>query len=236
MKNIEPAFEFREDDAMPVGYQHIDCHMIFDVKITLERKARYVAGGHQTEPTKDVTFASVVTIDSIRIAFLVAALNDLDVLSADISAAYLNAKTSERVYTTAGKEFGPGKEGRPVVITRALYGLRGSGKAWRDHMASTLRDFGYTSCKADPDVWMRAKTKPDGFQYWSYVLVYTDDLLVIDHEPQVVMDYMASRYTLKPGSVKEPDSYLGTQVSKFYIDGAEDPEKPRWAMSSETYV
>jgi hypothetical protein len=236
MKNIEPAFEFRDDDVMPVGYQHIDCHMIFDVKITLERKARYVAGGHQTEPTKEITFASVVTRDSIRIAFLVAALNDLEVLSADVSGAYLNANAMEKVYTTAGKEFGPDKVGRPVVITRALYGLRSSGRAWRDHMASTLRDHGYASCKADPDVWMRAKTKPDGFKYWSYVLVYTDDLLVIDHQPQTVMDYMASRYTLKPGSVKEPDSYLGAQVSKFYIDGAETPEKPRWAMSSEIYV
>jgi hypothetical protein len=29
---------------------------------------------------------------------------------------------------------------------------------------------------------------------------------------------------------------LGAQVSKFYIDGAPDPEKPRWAMSSEKYV
>jgi hypothetical protein len=103
-------------------------------------------------------------------------------------------------------------------------------------MAQTLRDGGYTSCKADPDVWMRAKSKPDGFQYWSYVLVYTDDILVVDHEPQVVMDYLASRYTLKPGSVKEPEIYLGSQVSKFYIDGAESPEKPRWAMSSEKYV
>jgi hypothetical protein len=77
--------------------------MIFDVKrITLERKARYVAGGHQTEPTKDIAFASVVTMDSIRIAFLVAALNDLEVLSANISVAYLNANMIERVYTTAG--------------------------------------------------------------------------------------------------------------------------------------
>jgi hypothetical protein len=41
---------------------------------------------------------------------------------------------------------------------------------------------------------------------------------------------------LKPGSVKEPDQYLGSQVSKHYIDGAENPEKPRWAMSSEAYV
>ena len=64
-------------------------------------------------------------------------------------------------------------------------------------------------------------------------MVYTDDILVVDHDPKTVMDYLASRYTLKPGSMKEPDTYLGAQVCKFYIDGAPDPEKPRWAMSSE---
>jgi hypothetical protein len=120
-------------------------------------------------------------------------------LSANISGAYLNAPCAEKVYTIAGKEFGTDKEGRVVVITRALYGLRSSGKAWRDHMASTLRDGGYVSCKADPDVWMRPKTKPDGFKYWSYILVYTDDILIVDHEPKLVMDYLASCYTLKPG-------------------------------------
>jgi hypothetical protein len=83
---------------------------------------------------------------------------------------------------------------------------------------------------------MCPKTKPDGFTYWSYILVYTDDILVIDHEPQVAMDYLASRYTLKPGSVKEPDTYLGSQVSKFYLNGSDDPAKPRWAMSLEKYV
>jgi hypothetical protein len=57
--------------------------------------------------------------------------------------------------------------------------------------------------------------------------------LLITKCRQKVMDYLASRYTLKIGSIKEPDS---AQVSKFYVDGAPDPEKPRWAMSSEAYV
>lgn len=83
---------------------------------------------------------------------------------------------------------------------------------------------------------MKPKTKLDGFKYWSYILVYTDDILAIDHNPQSIMDYLASRYTLKPGSVQEPELCLGSQVSKFYIEGAENPEKPRWAMSSEKYV
>jgi hypothetical protein len=107
----------------------------------------------------------------------------------------------------------------------------------RDHMAATLRDNGDTSYCADSDVWIRPTTKANGFQYWSYILVYTKDtMLVVDHKPQKVLDYLASRYTLKPESVKEPDTYLGAQVSKFFIDdGAPDPKTPRWEMSSEAY-
>jgi hypothetical protein len=51
------------------------------------------------------------------------------------------------------------------------------------------------------------------------------------------MNYLlASRYTLKPGNVKEPTTYLGAQVSKFYIDDMENPEKPHCAMSLESFV
>jgi hypothetical protein len=35
MKNVLPAFEFRDDDVMPPGFKKIDCHMVFDVKLDL---------------------------------------------------------------------------------------------------------------------------------------------------------------------------------------------------------
>jgi hypothetical protein len=49
-------------------------------------------------------------------------------------------------------------------------------------MAATPRDANFEAwCKADdPDVWMRPETKSDGFKHWSYVLVYTDNLLAGD--------------------------------------------------------
>jgi hypothetical protein len=236
MKNVMPAFEFRDDDRMPVGHKEITCHMIFDIKaFSLQRKARLVAGGHTTDPPKDMTFASVVSRDSVRIAFLLAALNDLDILAADVQNAYLNAATKEKVWTRAGKEFGS-NAGRPVVIVRALYGLKSSGARWRDHMAATLREADYTSSRADPDVWMRPATKPDGFKYWEYVLVYSDDILVVSHDPKRTMDFLESKYTLKNGTVAEPTTYLGAEVKKWRIEGSDDPTKIRWAMSSETYI
>jgi hypothetical protein len=77
MKNILPAFEFRDDDVMPLGFKKIDWHMVFDVKLDLVRKARFVAGGHQTDPPKELVYSSVTSRDSVRLAFLIAALNDL---------------------------------------------------------------------------------------------------------------------------------------------------------------
>jgi hypothetical protein len=66
MKNIACAFDFPVDGKAPIGFQKIDCHMIFDLKMTLERKARNVAGrGHQTEPTNDITFANFFSRDNV---------------------------------------------------------------------------------------------------------------------------------------------------------------------------
>ena len=92
MRNNRIAFKFPEDgERIPIGYKWIRCHMIFDVKMDFTRKARFVAGGHMTDPPSTITYSSVVSRDSVRIAFLLAALNDVDILATDIGNAYLNA-------------------------------------------------------------------------------------------------------------------------------------------------
>jgi hypothetical protein len=166
MSNNKLAFKFlNEDESVPVAYKRIRCHMIFDVKMDFTHKARYVAGGHMTDPPSSITYSSVVSRDSVRIAFLLAALNNVDLLSTDIGNAYLNALPREKVYTMAGPEFGPELQGKSVLIVRALYGLISSGAAWRSHLANTLQSLGYVSCVADPDVWYCPAVKPDGFPY-----------------------------------------------------------------------
>ena len=86
----------------------------------MQRKARLVAGGHMTDVTDVPTYASVVLRESVRIAFLLAALNELDILAADWEGAYLNAETREKLYTYCGPEFGE-YAGRWALIVRALY-------------------------------------------------------------------------------------------------------------------
>jgi hypothetical protein len=98
-KNVDVAFqELDEGEAVPVGYQFVRCHMIFDVKAgSLKMKARNVAGGHMTEPPSALTYARVVSRESIRIGLLIAALNDLDVFVADIQNAYLTSPCEEKI-------------------------------------------------------------------------------------------------------------------------------------------
>jgi len=161
--------------------------MIFDVKMDYTRKAHYVAEGHMTDPPASIIYSSAVSRDSVRIAFLLAVLNNVDLLPTDIGNTYLNAFPREKVYTMAGPEFGPELEGKSVLIVRALYGLKSSGAAWRSHLANTFQSLGYISCVADPDVLYHPAVKPDGFPYYEYVLVYVDDLLVLSHQGHETM-------------------------------------------------
>ena len=127
------------------------------------RKARYVAGGHMTDPPASITYSSIVSRDSVHIAFLIVTLSDSQLLATDVGNAYLNASPREKVYTTAGREFGAELRGKPVLIVRALYGLKSSRVAWRAHLAKTLQQLGYKSCLADPNIWYRQALKDDGF-------------------------------------------------------------------------
>ena len=88
-----------EDEPLP-GYQEIPCHLIFTIKMEdFRRKARYIAGGHRTEVPATLTYASVVSRDTVRIALTLAALNRLEVKTSDIQNAYLTAPCAEKIWT-----------------------------------------------------------------------------------------------------------------------------------------
>jgi hypothetical protein len=65
-------------------------HCDINVKLDLVCKARFVAGGHQTDPPKELVYSIIVSRDSVCLAFLIVELNDLEILSAEVQNAYLN--------------------------------------------------------------------------------------------------------------------------------------------------
>jgi hypothetical protein len=214
------------------GFEEIGCHMVFDIKMDgkFTRKARYVANGNETEPPTAQTYASVVSRDSVRIALLYAALNDLDVLSCDVTNAYLNAECREKIWVQAGPEFGE-DEGMVMIIRKALYGLKSSGASWRNMISQTMKDAGYQNTYADPDVWRRRAVKKDGTHYYELVLVYVDDIMSISECPQKTMDMIGKMYDLKD-SVGQPERYLGVNLRKWMLpDGREV-----WSSSGKDYI
>jgi hypothetical protein len=136
MKNVRIAFKILNgEEPAPPTYQYIRYHMISDVKMEdFRRKARFVAGGHTTDTPHSITYASIVSRESVRTALTLAALNDLDVKMADIENAYLTAPITEKVWTVLGPEFGD-DTGKRALIVRPLYGLNSAGAAFRNHLA-----------------------------------------------------------------------------------------------------
>jgi hypothetical protein len=114
MAKVKVAWEAREDLTPEevravkardmIGFQEIGCHIIFDIKMDFTRKARFVAGGHMTDTPAAMTYSSVVSRESVRLGFLIAALNGLDIMSCDLENAYLNAKCKEKIWFEGGIE------------------------------------------------------------------------------------------------------------------------------------
>ena len=84
MLHVTPAFKVWEGEGGEttakkklVGYQRINCHMVFDIKMDFTQKARFVAGGHTTETPVSLTYSSVVSRDSVRLLMMAAALHDV---------------------------------------------------------------------------------------------------------------------------------------------------------------
>jgi hypothetical protein len=93
MNNVRIAFKvLNGEEDIPPTYKEIRYHMIFDVNMEdFHHKARFVAGGHTTDAPHVMTYASVVSRESTRIALTLTALNDLDATMGDIESAYLTA-------------------------------------------------------------------------------------------------------------------------------------------------
>ena len=234
MEDVRIAFKILGDDVdPPQNYQFMECHMIFDVKLDgLKRKARLVAGGHMTDAPAVLTYASVVSRETVRIALTLAALNDLEVKASDIQNAYLTAPCEELIWTVLGPEFGA-DEGKRALIVRALYGLKSAGASFSRHLADCMRHLGYKPCKADPDLWMKAETRPeDGFLYYAYILLYVDDCLCIHHNATEALEKLDTFFMMKPGSIGDPDIYLGSKLRKVQLDNG----VWAWGQSPSKYI
>ena len=143
------------------------------------------------------------------------ALNDLEVQCGNVLNAYITAPVEEKSWTTLGPEFGA-DSGKRALIVCDFYGLKSAGAAFCAHLGKFMKGLGYEPCLTDPNLWMKPEIRPDDhYEYYSYILCYVDNIMVVHHEALSILERIDKYFTLKPTSIGEEDIYLGAKLCKM---------------------
>ena len=163
----------------PADRKPIGCGWVFRIKYkadgTVEHyKAHLVAKGFAQKPHLDYTetFAPVVKFASLRTIIAVAAMEDLELDSMDISSAFLNGDLDEEIYMSQPEGFAvPGKEHLVCRLKKSLYGLKQSPRQWYQKLNETFMQLGFRRIQSDNCIYVWAK---DGLRIM--IPVFVDDL------------------------------------------------------------
>ena len=91
----------------------------------------------------------------------------------------------------------------------------------------------FKSCKSDPDIWFCSTINDDGTDFYQYILLYTDDILVIMKNPEDFMRHeLNKKFVVKLNSIGPPTEYPGNKVSYVTLDNVQNA----WIFSSSQYV
>ena len=189
-------------------------------------KARLVGNGSQQINVEAINKASpTAKLESILMAFGIAASEERYIISADIGNAYLEASMSgEEVHMELDKlqvklltEISPNlkpyvdDKGKMIVkLDKALYGCVQSAKLWYDHLTSTIKRFGFKANDYDPCVLNKIV---NGKQIT--VVIYVDDLLITCKDEKTLNDFvkdLESVFKEVKLSNKDVLQYLGYEV------------------------
>jgi hypothetical protein len=98
-------------------------------------------------------------------------MNGLQGCAGDVGNAFLCGKTREKVFVTAGEEFGK-DAGKRMIIDRSLCGLKSSSARFHEHLSVRLRQMGHKPSEADPDLWHKQVDN-----HYEHVPRFVDDVV-----------------------------------------------------------
>ena len=139
---------------------------------------------------------------------------------ADVTCAYLQANTKEKIFTKAGPEWGEEISGCILILLKSVYGLRTSGARWYEVLAEILLSLGFVPCKAGVSIWMRLNKNGT----YDFIAVYVDDLFVAAIEPEGIITAIRVIFNLK-----------GEGSPSYYLVGNIEIQKVDFTDSGETY-
>ena len=108
-----------------------------------------------------------------------------------------------------------------------------AGRDFWHHLRGCMGRLGFNSSRADPDVWFRLSKRSTGEEYYEYVLLYVDDVLVISERAEAVLrKEIGKDWILKEESIGPPAKYLGGKLREVTLTSG----VKCWAFGSSQYV
>ena len=106
---------------------------------------------------------------NLKLVIFLGKLNNLGLWGADIGNAYLEAPTEEKLYIIAGPGF-EDWEGYILTFSRALFGLKSSGKRWAETLHDIPKHMNFIPSRADQCIWFKKKIELNLSLYWLLIL------------------------------------------------------------------
>ena len=191
-------------------------------------KARLVAKGFAQRPGLDFgqVFAPTARWAALRAIFALAALEDMEMYSLDISNAFLNGELDHEVYMQQPEGF-TNRYGTGFVLklNRALYGLKQAGHQWHKKLDSVMSAMEFKLVRCDNSIWVYKRD-----QSHIIVPVYVDDMTVVCKSPA---EYTSIVSELKQHfKLKE----LGPSSSLLAVAIGRDRSKRLLTLSQQQFI
>ena len=187
---------------LPPGRKSIGCRWVFKLKRkadgSIDRyKARLVAKGYSQRPGLEYSqvFAPTAKWSALRAILAIAALEDLELYSLDVSTAFLNGEMDCDVYMQQPEgfedHFGPDLV---LKLIKSLYGLKQAGRQWHKKLDSVLKSLSFTLVQCDNSIWVYKKHNTR-----IIIPVYVDDMTIACKDPKEylhIKDELAKHFKL----------------------------------------
>jgi len=203
---------------LPEGKQAIGCKWVFKIKHDSEGntdryKARLVAKGYSQKfgEDYDATFAPVAKQTTFRTLLTIAAVRNMKVRHFDIKTAFLNGDITEDLYMSQPEGYvAKGTENLVCKLTKSLYGLKQSARAWNTKINEVMLSNGFQRSKADQCLYTKFEHNK-----WMYVLLYVDDLIAVHEDDEAIRQFgslIGDYFEVK--DLGEISYYLGIQIER----------------------
>jgi hypothetical protein len=173
---------------LPPGRKAIGCRWVFLIKRkadgSIDRyKGRLVAQGYSQRPGLDFgeTYASTVKWATLRAILAIAAYEDLEVESVDISSAFLNGDIDAEIYMEQPEGFSQGDKSDVLKLLKGLYGLKQAPRLWYTKLHSVLSLIGFKTVQSDHSLWIYQK---DDVKI--IIPVFVDDLTIVSKDKSAI--------------------------------------------------